>query len=156
MGFKIRDRLAQRKLRKAIQALSPKVRKKILQQTARKLLRTMRVRVETQGRGTDGKVMTYKGRFYSPDYAERRRESGRTTDRRILSWTAKMHGERRIKKTTEDWVLIGWGPGKSAEKASGQERMVRWIKPTKAEMIKTKRIMDAAFKAAIKAGRETE
>ena len=139
----IRIKVDDRKIRKALKALSPKQTKQILQRGANRILRDMRLRIE-KGIGSSGEKMP----LYSPSYAEIRKEAKRPVDRRNLTFHGNMLGKvnvgrtgsakskgggRRILKATPDRVLIGWPPGPQADKALANERRTPFVEPTAKE-----------------------
>ena len=135
---------ADSKIQELFNLLSEKTQRLILVKGARRLLRDMRVRVESKGLGTDGKAMP----LYSPSYRLQRAKAGRTTDKRTLSFTAQMLGTRIVITGRGATVSIGWKPGKQAEKALSNERTVKrlgkplgWVHPTKAETVSLIRLI---------------
>lgn len=120
---------ADRKLAELARQLDPKALQKILKRAAFRLLRDMRIRVESKGIGSSGKPM----RLYSPSYAQKRAKAGRTTDKRTLSFSSVMLGARKVTTSGAGKVRIGWAPGKQAEKALSNELRTPWTQPTKKE-----------------------
>lgn len=89
------------------------------------VMRLQEQRLE-KGIGSSGSPM----KAYSPGYAEVRREAGRTTDRRTLTWSGRMKGARNVREVTNRRAVIGWPPGEEAIKALGNQRRTPFVKPT--------------------------
>ena len=133
-----------RKMRRLAETLEPRTLKVILKKAARRLLRDMRIRVESKGLGTSGKKMPK----YSKAYKKVREKSGRTTDKRTLSFRGTMLGTRGIFPSSGARVLIGWKPGLQAEKALSHELRRAWAQPTKGENKSMIRFLNREIKAA--------
>lgn len=125
MGMRVDDTGARRKIRRAIQAMSPPQQKKLWRMAARHMIRIQRERIEA-GIGSSGRQMPP----YSPGYALQRRRSGRQASVRTLVWTGQMLGSRRIIKLSARGANIGWRPGFQAEKATSNQAIAPFTAPT--------------------------
>lgn len=102
-----------------------------LRATALYLLRLQRQRIES-GIGQDGAPM----RPYTPEYAEYRREKGRTTDKRTLLFTSAMLAARQLKEITKTRAVIGWSDAVQILKALGNQARTPFVKATPDEIQK--------------------
>lgn len=136
---------ADRKLRKAIKALSEKEVNKVAEKSARSLIRMQNQRIQS-GIGSDGKAM----KPYSPKYAAKRAATGRAVDKRTLHYTGQMLLSRIVLRVKSGAAQIGWKPGKQAEKAAGNEKRTPFTGATQAERSKLLEFIRRTVKETIK------
>lgn len=121
------------------------ITEKAMERAGQYLLRLQQQRLE-QGIGSDGSPM----RAYSEDYAEFRREKGRATDRRTLTFTGLMRNRRKVIKVTRTSVTIGWPAGDEAAKARGNDARTPFIRATEEERTKVAAMLKAEIVEALR------
>ena len=136
---------ADRKLRKAIAAMSEKEVNLLTKRAGNTLLRLNVQRIE-KGIGSDGGLM----KPYSPKYKAKRQATGRAVDKRTLRWTGQMMQSRLVVSVKNGIATLGWKPGKNAEKAAGNETRTPFTQPTVKERNAVLEFVRKQVKAMVK------
>jgi len=84
---------------------------------AHKLNASISLRVQNEGRGSNGRKMKYNNKIYSERYGRKRERSGRRADIRTLNYSGNMWQALTAEKKSEKEVEMFFGGVEDAEKA---------------------------------------